>query len=294
MKTLIRYAGGKTKAIKKIAHYMYEEEEIISPFIGGGSLEVHWAARGINVRGYDIMDHLVIYWQSLLENRDLLADEMAKLKPTKEEYDRVKEALISSPYTQTMLENWKTDHYRRDPVSLDPFVEAAYYYFNHNLSYGPGFLGWPSKVYLQDSKWDKMIEKTRSFDLPTLSVENKDFAQVIKDNPNSTLYLDPPYYLDKDRDNKMFKGIYPMRNIPVHHDAFDHDLLRDLLLNHKGKILLSYNNCDTIREFYKDFTQEFPEWQYTMGQGETRIGKNRVENNIDHIKESHEILIKNF
>ena len=28
-----------------------------------------------------------------------------------------------------------------------------------------------------------------------------------------------------------------------------------------------------------------------MGQGETRIGKNRIEKGDDHVKKSHEILI---
>ena len=52
---------------------------------------------------------------------------------------------------------------------------------------------------------------------------------------------------------------------------------------------MTYNNCSVIREWYKDYSQDFPSWQYTYGQGETRIGKNRDEGT--NIKESHEILI---
>ena len=82
-----------------------------------------------------------------------------------------------------------------------------------------------------------------------------------------------------------------MRNIPIHHDGFNHEQLRDLLHNHKGKFVLSYNNCETIREYYKDFEQVFPVWNYSMGNGETRIGKNREEAGITNSKDSHEILI---
>ena len=32
----------------------------------------------------------------------------------------------------------------------------------------------------------------------------------------------------------MFKGVYPMRNIPVHHKDFPHEKLRDMLKKHKG------------------------------------------------------------
>jgi DNA adenine methylase len=42
---------------------------------------------------------------------------------------------------------------------------------------------------------------------------------------------------------------------------------------------------------YKDYKQVFPEWQYTYGQGETRIGKNRENQAVNHIKDSHEIFI---
>ena len=89
----------------------------------------------------------------------------------------------------------------------------------------------------------------------------------------------------------MFKGVYPMRNIPVHHKDFPHEKLRDMLKKHKGGFILSYNDCPTIRRYYKGFKKLYPTWQYTMGQGETRIGKNRIEKGDDHIKKSHEILI---
>ena len=90
----------------------------------------------------------------------------------------------------------------------------------------------------------------------------------------------------------MFKGVYPMRNIPIHHDGFKHDVLATLLHEHKGGFILSYNDCPQVRGWYKDFKMSFPKWQYTMGQGETRIGKNRTERgDITHVKESHEVLV---
>ena len=85
--------------------------------------------------------------------------------------------------------------------------------------------------------------------------------------------------------------MYPMENIPVHHDGFDHEKLRDLLYNHKGNFIMSYNNCETIRRYYKDFRLEYPKWNYSMGNGETRIGENRTREGIVNSKDSHEILI---
>lgn len=294
MKTPIRYAGGKSKAYKIISSYlpsMPYPKRIVSPFIGGGSLESKWSSElGIEVVGFDIFDALVNFWIQLLEDSDRLADKLQTLTPTKEEYARVKEELMQWDYTQEMLKDWKTDHYKRDAISLDDVTSAAYYYFNHNLSYGPMYLGWMSKIYENQSKWDKMVAYIRQYKNPNLSVKKGSFGDVIEDNQNEFLYLDPPYYLEKDSDNKMFKGIYPNANIDVHHTGFDHELLRDRLHNHKGNFILSYNNCETIREYYRDFDLYYPEWHYSYALGETRIGKNKEEVG-NKPKESHEILV---
>jgi DNA adenine methylase len=292
MKTPIRYAGGKTRAIKIISPYLDNETKIVSPFMGGGSLEVNWASKGIEVIGYDLFDALVNFWNTLLNKKVELVTKLKTIKPTSEEYNRIKEVLMTWENTQEMLKGWKTNHYKREePITLDDISAAAYYYFNHNTSYGPGYLGWGSSVYLTQNKWDKMIEDISKFDVPTLSVNQGSFENVLPKHIDDTLYLDPPYFLEKDKDNKMFTGIYPMRNIPIHHNGFDHEKLRDLLKEHKGKFILSYNNCETIREYYKDYEQVFPTWNYSMGNGETRIGKNREEAGITNSKDSHEILI---
>ena len=292
MKTPIRYAGGKTKAIKIITPYVKDVNKIVSPFIGGGSLEVHWASMGKEVIGYDLFDVLVNFWNVLLNRNGELVTKLQEITPTSNEYHRIKEILMKWDNTQNMLKDWKTKHYvREEVITLDDVTAAAYYYFNHNTSYGPGYLGWGSSVYLKEKKWNDMINMISKFDLPTLSVNQGSFETVIPKHSEDFLYLDPPYYLEKDSDNKMFTGIYPMRNIPVHHNGFDHEKLRDLLHNHKGGFILSYNNCETIREYYKDFELLYPKWNYSMGNGETRIGKNREEMGITNSKESHEILI---
>lgn len=292
MKTPIRYAGGKSRAIKKIMPFIQEYDKIISPFMGGGSIEVHLASLGKIVIGYDVFSALVNFWNVLLTNPNEFADKLNTIDPTNEEYDRIKEILITWDKTQEMLSDWKTKYYKRDiSVQLDSVTAAAYYYFNHNTSYGPGYLGWASSVYLNPTRWKKMVNTIRTFNCPTLSVFESDFENVIMENPNEFLYLDPPYFMGKDSDNKMHAAIYPMKNIPVHHTSFNHERLRDLLLNHKGDFVLSYNNCETIRNYYSDFEQFFPKWNYSMGNGEKRIGKNRIEMGISNSKDSHEILI---
>jgi DNA adenine methylase len=296
MRTPIRYAGGKSRAYDFISSYIPfwpRPKTIVSPFMGGGSLEVRWAHEmGINVIGYDIFWVLVNYWKHQLSNPKGLYDILKGLEPTKEQYDEIKDILLHWDKVQELFKNWKTNHYDRESRELDNELGAAYYWFNHNLSYGPMFLGWFSSIYLQkESLYQNSIERVKDFNVPNLEVNCGSFDETIVAHTNDFLYCDPPYYMEKkegDDDNKMFKAIYPNSNWAVHHIHFDHEKLRDLLHSHNGQFILSYNDCEWVRENYKGFEFKTPEWAYSYGQGETRIGKNKQNNDP---KKSHEILI---
>ena len=258
--------------------------------MGGGSLEVRWAHEmGIQVEAFDVFDVLVNYWQHQINSPQRLYGILKGLEPTKEQYDEIKDILLHWDKVQDMFKDWKTDYYDRNSKPLDDELGAAYYWFNHNLSYGPMFLGWFSSIYLKkESLYDNSIERVREFSCPNLSVRQSSFDKVIPNYKKDFIYADPPYYMEKSEDNKMFKAIYPNSNFALHHIHFDHELLRDQLHNHEGKFLLSYNDCEWVRENYKDFKFKTPEWAYSYGQGETRIGKNKKNNDP---KQSHEILI---
>ena len=272
----IRYAGGKSLAVGYVIELLPDNlKRVVSPFFGGGSIEIALSKKlDLEVLGFDIFDILCNYWQFQIEKPNLLYKKLLELKPNKKTFEKIR--LI-------LNDVWKKK------IKLDPLTLAVYYVYNFNLSYGPGFMGWASEIYLNETRYQRIIERIKNFEPKNLQVKCSDFREVIKNHPNDFLYCDPPYYLGGD--SKMFKGIYPMRNIPVHHNGFPHEKLRDLLKNHKAGFILSYNNCPIIREYYKGFQQFFPIWQYTLGQGETRIGQNRKNGSSSHIKESHELLI---
>lgn len=274
----LRYAGGKSLAVGHIVEHIPDGiDKLVSPFVGGASVEIACALElGIRVQAYDIFDILTNYWQVQLDEPQTLASRIAEWQSTKERYVAVKERL---------RQHWKQEEPITDSLEL-----AAHYWFNHNLSYGPGFLGWMSKIYEEPKRYLRLLDKVQGFICPNLSVQQGSFEDTIPRHKNEFLYCDPPYYLDGD--SKMFRGIYPQRNFPVHHKGFNHKLLRDLLHSHEGGFVLSYNDCETIRSWYSDFRIIEVQWQYTLGQGETRIGKNRIENGSNHhVKRSHELLI---
>jgi len=250
-------------------------KRVISPFFGGGSVEIAISKYlGLEVIGYDIFEILMNYWKIQIEEPELLYEKLKEIKPTEENFNKLKGIL---------KEHWE------GKIKLDPITLATYFFFSWNLSYGPGFLSWTSEIYLNEKKYEKMIERVRDFSPGNLKIGTADFRAILKKYPNDFMYLDPPYYIGPD--SKLFKGIYPQRNFPIYHKNFPHEILRDMLKEHKGGFILSYNNCPTIREWYKDYKQFFPKWQYTMGQGETRIGKNRKNAKSTYIKDSSEIII---
>ena len=78
--------------------------------------------------------------------------------------------------------------------------------------------------------------------LSNVVIENRDFEQMLKvyDKPDSLCYLDPPYY-----DTEQY--------YQVQFSQKDHERLCNVLKNIKGKFILSYNDCEYIRELYKGF-----------------------------------------
>ena len=272
----LRYAGGKSLGVGHIIEQIPDGlEKLVSPFIGGGAVEIACAKElNIQVCAYDIFDILVNYWQVQLSSGSALTDQLEQWQPTKTQYTEIKYQLKA--------------HWTGEKLISDPLPLAAHYWFNHNLSYGPGFLGWMSKIYESPEKYIRTMQTIRNFKCPNLSVHTGRFEETLPAHSDDFLYCDPPYYLDE---GEMFRGIYPQRNFPVHHKGFNHELLRDLLHEHRGGFVLSYNDCETIRQWYANFRILEVQWQYTLGQGETRIGKNRIANGIGHVKRSHELLI---
>ena len=273
----IRYAGGKSLAVGLVVELIPDNvKRIVSPFLGGGSVEVACAVElNLPVIASEIFDILVTYWDAQLHEQEALYQRLLEFEPTRAKYKIVKERL---------KQHWTGE------APLEGVELAAYFYFSHNTSYGPHFLGWPSSVYLQPIRYGKMLERVRNFKADNLKVECASFEEIMPKYKDDFLYCDPPYYLGGD--SKTFIGMYPHRNFPIHHNGFKHNKLRDLLFEHKGGFVLSYNDCSTIREWYKDFDMITPSWQYTFSQGDTRIGENRLrDNNGSHVKHSHELLI---
>jgi hypothetical protein len=65
-------------------------------------------------------------------------------------------------------------------------------------------------------------------------------------------------------------------------------------LSRNSEWIISYNDCGTIRDWFKDYEQLYPKWQYSFQQGETRKKNDdgeSVKGAKDSRKTGDEILI---
>lgn len=230
-KSPLRYPGGKARAVSILLSLIPSNIEVlVSPFIGGGSLEIAIAHLGIKVLGFDIFDPLVSFWQELLTNPSRLADNVQKYIPLEKKifYE------LQDSYPSNRLD-----------------IATQFYVLNRASFSGATMSGGMSPGHPRFTQ--SSIDYLRQFFLPNLYVQKQDFHLTLSYETNSFLYLDPPYLIES--------NLYGRKGNT--HKDFDHHGLWKLLKN-RNNWIMSYNNCDEIRDLYKDFRILFPEWKYGM------------------------------
>ena len=117
---------------------------------------------------------------------------------------------------------------------------AAAFYKIIRYSYGSGCTSYGCQPFDIRKTFTIIWEANRR--LKDTVIENKDFEALIRqyDRPNAFFYCDPPYY-DAEK-------YYPDKFQPE-----DHVRLRDTLSRIKGKFILSYNDCQEIRDLYAGY-----------------------------------------
>jgi len=125
----------------------------------------------------------------------------------------------------------------------------------------------PKNIHKDFTKWSNRLKG--------VTIENMSFERLLKtyDKEDAFFYCDPPYVSTE----TYYKNIGEF-------GRDEHILLSQLLKNIKGKFLLSYNDCDLVRELYADFKiMQTKEINYLLGQNSS--GKK---------KSVKEILIMNY
>lgn len=232
-KSPLRYPGGKTRGVKEIIKYFPPElTRVCSPFLGGGSIELELAHRGIQVFGYDIFNPLVVFWQELLSEPHKLAEIVRKYFP-----------LTASKFYSLQVGFGNIKNKRE--------MAAVFFVLNRASFSGTTLSGGMSPGHTRFTK--AIIERLENFKEPNLHVENADFKVSLAKHKDDFLYLDPPYA----------NGEKLYGNKGDTHEDFDHEGLA-AILNARDGWILSYNDKPKVRRWYEGHKILSPSWSYGM------------------------------
>lgn len=159
---MLRYAGGKQRAIKLLETYIPDgTTEVASPFTGGASFEMHLAHRGINVFCNDVCEPLINYFK---HQKECLPIVRSYLPITKVAYLDVKRTM-----------NDGTDAERA----------AKFFVVNRSCFSGCMTGGFSGTRFTEAC--------IQSLDLINMEFSNMDYEVFLMSHPDMLTYLDPPY-----------------------------------------------------------------------------------------------------
>ena len=230
--SVLRYPGGKTRAVKTIRSFIPRIKTLVSPFLGGASVEISCAADGIEVFGADAFAPVVNFWRHAQANPVLLSERVRTYRPlTRNKFYRLQKRFM----------NLRNDMDRA----------AVFFVLNRSSFSGTTLSGGMSPNHPRFN--ESAINRLRDFRADNLHVSCADYKDTIRNHPNDFLYLDPPYA----------NGERLYGNKGNMHEGFNHEDLYNELKGRNGW-LLSYNDHPQIRKLYDGFKIVEPEWIYGM------------------------------
>lgn len=159
---------------------------------------------------------------------------------------------------------------QRDMRGMTDIQRAARFFLLIKMSYGSDAHSFGCAVRNLQSSIDYIAEIQQR--LQRVVIENKDFGSLIKvyDRPEALFYCDPPYHGAEE----YYKASFPLS---------DHQRLREALGGIKGRFVLSYNDCEAVRNLYDGFTIESVNRQHNLKARE-RVAENKY----------CEVIIRNY
>ncbi|WP_110974793.1 DNA adenine methylase [Acinetobacter sp. WCHAc060042] len=243
--TPLRYPGGKGKFAKFVKDLMTLNNlhgDYLEPYAGGAGVALDLlfsnCCNNIHINDFDIA--VFNFWKSVTENTEQFLKLVHDTEITIDEWHRQK-YILSTPELHTQLEHG-----------------FATFFLNRTNRSGilkGGVIGGKNQDgnYKLDARFhkenlSKRIEKIGQ-NSDRIKVYNLDALELLNTADSllpeeSLIYLDPPYYVKG-------QGLY--RNFYAHGD---HVKIREALDKVKTKWIVSYDNCDPIKEIYSGYEKD--------------------------------------
>lgn len=258
IKSPLRYPGGKSKAINTIIQYLPSHfTEYREPFVGGGSLFIYLKQKYPTLKIWinDLNFELYLFWKIAQSNLSQLVREIQTIKA---KYTEGK--ILFSELTTIDLNQ------------LSELKRAVRFFILNRITFsGTVESGGYSEQAFQKRFTDSAIARLSKMEnlLKDVQITNFDYSELLNSSgENVFIYLDPPYL--SVTQSKLYgrKGDL--------HLAFEHQLFADRLAKCHHSWLITYDDCQTVRENFR--ASHIFEWELQYGmnnykQQKAAIGK---------------------
>jgi len=265
-----RYPGGKFYARKLILESIPQHNKYCEVFAGGASIFFAKSSVSQNVLN-DLDFELVNCYRVIKYNVEDLIYLLNGIPATKELHSYYK-----NEYQPTNNLERAFRYYYLNRTSYSGIMKTANCYFGYGDKYSMRPENWPSHL------------RTCSEKLSNAKLECLDFEELLYDlEEDFFLFIDPPYF-NADQD-KFYNCMFSKE---------DHYRLARTLkkLNNKFKFLITYDDCDEIREIYSwcnDILNR--EWNYTIARtDDQKRNLKLIDGHIGKREKGKEIFITNY
>ena len=249
LKTPLRYPGGKSRAVTKMAQYLPDlskYKEYREPFLGGGSVALYISKLHpqIEIWVNDLYEPLVNFWHTLQDEVDELTKRLRTFKGAYSTPEKAKDLFLESKElvgdARASLVTRAVSFYIVNKCSFSGLTESSSF----------------SKQASNSNFSLRGIEKLPGYSeiIQNWKITNLSYEELSTDDKSVFTYLDPPYEIGSNLYGK--KGGM--------HKYFDHDEFAHECDRHTNHQMISYNSSQLIKDRFYDWNAHEYDHTYTM------------------------------
>jgi site-specific DNA-adenine methylase len=273
LKTPLRYAGGKSKAIyileKHLPKDMNKITEFHDCFLGGGSFPIYLSKiyPNLKIKVNDVYKPLYNFWIHLRDNGIELSDKLLKIKQENNTEEKAKIIFIKAQEKLKKDEEYDIEH------------AVAFYIINKC-----GFSGLVSSSFSAQASVSNFgisgIENLKTYHKiiqgwEIYNLDYKEFVEKYSNKKEVLIYMDPPYMI---KDNLYGDG-------GDLHKIFKHEEFFKVCHQLEANQLISYNSDKLIKNAFIGYEMSDYDLTYTM---------RSTGNYMEQQKERKELVMKHY
>ena len=272
LKTPLRYPGGKSRAVKKMAQFlpnMSDYTEYREAFLGGGSFAI-WMTQTyphLDIWVNDLYEPLYNFWRVTQEEGKKLRDTLVQLK-----------IKYPDPTSAKVLFLEAKEYLTYESKRSEPFHRAVSFYVVNKCSFSGLTESSSFSAAASESNFSmRGIEKLPGYQMiiKNWKITNYSYEKLLTDNKQCFTYLDPPYDIKS--------NLYGRKGSM--HKCFDHDTFASDCDRFIGPQLVSYNSSQLVKDRFQGWEAGEFDLTYTM---------RSVGSYMSEQKERKELLLLNY